>query len=86
LGQSKQKNQVLVGFALESSDELNYAREKLRQKNLDFVVMNSLREKGAGFGHDTNKVVVLSSDGKQETTELLTKEEIAKEIWKIILA
>ncbi len=86
LGKEKKEDQVLVGFALETNDELNYAKEKLNRKNLDFIVLNSLREKGAGFGHDTNKVVVLSKSGKQIETDLLPKTEIAQEIWKIILA
>ncbi len=86
LGKEKKEDQVLVGFALETNDELNYAKDKLNRKNLDFIVLNSLREKGAGFGHDTNKVVVLSKGGKQIETDLLPKTEIAQEIWKIILA
>jgi len=86
LGRQKRDDQVLVGFALETNDELNYAKEKLVQKNLNFIVLNSLREKGAGFGHDTNKVTVLSNKGSQIDTGLLPKEEIATEIWKIILA
>ncbi len=86
LGKKKRENQTLVGFALETNNELNYAKNKLSRKNLDYIVMNSLREKGAGFGHDTNKVIVLSSNGEQVETELLSKEEIATQIWKIITA
>lgn len=85
LGKRKKENQILVGFALETNDELNYAKDKLKRKNLDFVVLNSLREKGAGFGHDTNKVSVLAKDGSQYDSDLLPKEEIAKTIWNIIL-
>ena len=85
LGKHKKENQILVGFALETNDELNYAKDKLKRKNLDFVIMNSLREKGAGFGHDTNKVVVLAKDGRQIETELLSKEKISEAIWNIIL-
>jgi phosphopantothenoylcysteine decarboxylase/phosphopantothenate--cysteine ligase len=86
LGKVKRDNQILVGFALETNDELNYAKDKLNRKNLDYIVLNSLREKGAGFGHDTNKVIVLSSKGEHIETELLSKEEIATKIWKIIIA
>ena len=75
----------MVGFALETNDELNYAKDKLKRKNLDFVVLNSLRVKGAGFGHDTNKVSVLAKDGSQYDSDLLSKKEIAKTIWNIIL-
>jgi len=85
LGKHKKENQILVGFALETNDELNYAKDKLKRKNLDFIVLNSLREKGAGFGHDTNKVSVLAKDGGQFDSELLPKEEIASAIWNIIL-
>ena len=85
LGTTKKNNQVLVGFALETNDELNYAIQKLERKNLDFIVLNSLRDAGAGFGHDTNKVTVISRAGAQVESALLPKTEIASEIWKIIL-
>ncbi len=85
LGKKKRNNQLLVGFALETNNELNYAKDKLARKNLDFVVMNSLREKGAGFGHETNKVVVLGKNDLQIETGLLPKSEIAQAIWEIIL-
>lgn len=85
LGKVKRDNQVLVGFALETNNELEYAKGKLERKNLDFVVLNSLRDKGAGFGHDTNKVTVLNRNGKMHETELLSKQDIAASIWNIIL-
>lgn len=86
VGKQKKPNQVLVGFALETNNELDYAQQKLEKKNLDFVVMNSLRDAGAGFGHDTNKITVLSKNGNQIQSEVLPKSEIAALIWKIILA
>lgn len=85
LGKAKRDTQVLVGFALETNNELEYAKDKLERKNLDFVVLNSLRDKGAGFGHDTNKVTVLNRNGAMQETKLLSKQEIAKSLWNIIL-
>lgn len=79
LGQMKGENQTLVGFALETYDELAHAQEKLERKNLDFIVMNSLNDKGAGFQHDTNKVTLIDSLGMEEFT-LKTKAEVAKDI------
>ncbi len=79
LGQMKRNDQRLVGFALETTNESEHAREKLRKKNLDFIVLNSLRDTGAGFGHDTNKVTIIST---QETVayELKSKQEVARDI------
>ena len=85
LGQVKRDGQTLIGFALETNNELEYAKGKLERKNLDFVVLNSLRDQGAGFGHDTNKVTVLERSGAQHETLLQSKPEIAKTIWSIIL-
>lgn len=85
LGTKKKSGQILVGFALETNDELNYAKQKLERKNLDLVVLNSLRDEGAGFGHDTNKVTVISRAGVQTESALMSKSDIAREIWKIIL-
>ncbi len=85
LGKMKTNKQILVGFALETNDELNYAKDKLKRKNLDYVVLNSLRDPGAGFGHDTNKVVVISKDGNMVETPLLQKQEVAVAIWNNII-
>lgn len=85
LGKAKQPNQTLVGFALETNNELDYAKGKLERKNLDFVILNSLNDKGAGFGHDTNKVTVLHTSGAMHNTPLLPKDEIAQAVWNIIL-
>src|SRR5690625_1632777 len=76
----KQKtNQFLVGFALETENELENAKGKLARKNLDFIVLNSLRDKGAGFATDTNKIKIISKDGHQ-TYDLKSKPEVAQDI------
>lgn len=80
LGENKRDDQRLVGFALETTAELANATDKMRRKNLDFIVMNSLRDAGAGFGHDTNKVTLLFADGTKEEHELKSKKEVAKDI------
>lgn len=79
IGQMKKEEQTTVGFALETYDELEHAQEKLQRKNLDFIVMNSLNDKGAGFQHDTNKVTIIDPDGKTEFP-LKQKQEVAKDI------
>lgn len=80
LGQKKRKNTVLVGFALETENELANAREKLNKKNLDFIVLNSLKDKGAGFGGDTNVVTIVPKRGKAEKLPLMSKFDIGNEI------
>lgn len=77
IGQQKQANQYLVGFALETFDEKQHAINKLNNKNLDMIVLNSLRDKGAGFGSDTNKVTIISKDSQELTTDTLPKTDIA---------
>jgi phosphopantothenoylcysteine decarboxylase/phosphopantothenate--cysteine ligase len=72
-------NRLLVGFALETNDELDHAQEKLQKKNFDFVVLNSLRDAGAGFRGDTNKVTLLDASGV-EKLPLLSKSEVAERI------
>ncbi|MCB0574670.1 MAG: bifunctional phosphopantothenoylcysteine decarboxylase/phosphopantothenate--cysteine ligase CoaBC, partial [Saprospiraceae bacterium] len=67
LGQKKRKGQVFVGFALETNDEIKNARLKLERKNFDFIVLNSLQDPGAGFGHDTNKISILDASGAVKT-------------------
>lgn len=79
LGKKKQ-NQVLVGFALETENELKNAKNKLLKKNLDFIILNSLREEGAGFGTETNKIKIISSKGEVKTFNLKSKTEVAKDI------
>ena len=80
LGTMKQEGQRLVGFALETDDEEANARRKLEKKNLDYIVLNSLRDKGAGFGVDTNCVTIIGRDGSRTETPLLSKADVAREI------
>lgn len=80
LGGLKKAHQLLVGFALETTNELENARHKLETKNLDLIVLNSLNDKGAGFGSDTNKVTLLTPDNNQQVFELKTKKEVAADI------
>jgi phosphopantothenoylcysteine decarboxylase/phosphopantothenate--cysteine ligase len=80
LGKIKKSGQVLIGFALETDNEEKNAAGKLIKKNLDFIVLNSLQDKGAGFGHDTNKISILFKDNNIKKFELKTKQEVAKDI------
>jgi len=80
LGKLKKDNQLLVGFALETNNELENAQKKLAKKNLDFIVLNSLNDSGAGFGVDTNKITLVDKDNKPEVFELKSKKEVARDI------
>jgi phosphopantothenoylcysteine decarboxylase/phosphopantothenate--cysteine ligase len=80
LGKLKRKNQLLVGFALESGNGIQYAREKLKQKNLDLIILNSLDDKGAGFEVATNKVTIIGKKGVILAGELKDKRAIATDI------
>lgn len=80
LGEIKNEKQILVGFALETEDEQANAKSKLKRKNLDFIVLNSLNDKGAGFELDTNKVSIIDKSGKIEKFELKSKNEVAADI------
>ena len=82
LGTMKTEQQTLIGFALETDNELDNAQKKLKKKNLDYIVLNSLRDAGAGFGVDTNRVTILGRDGSNYATPLLTKGQVAEEIVK----
>ena len=86
LGSVKKPRQVVAGFALETTNELENARVKLEKKNADMIVLNSLREEGAGFGHDTNKVNILQKDGTVTALPLQSKSGIAKSIVDCILS
>ncbi len=77
LGEQKTPSQLLVGFALETDNELENAKGKLQRKNLDLIVLNSLQTKGAGFGHDTNAVTLLNREGEIKELALQTKQVIA---------
>jgi phosphopantothenoylcysteine decarboxylase/phosphopantothenate--cysteine ligase len=79
LGKMKTEKQVLVGFALETNDELAHAQEKLQRKHLDFIVMNSLNDEGAGFQHDTNKVTIITPT-ERLPYPLKPKREVASDI------
>jgi len=79
------KSQFLVGFALETENELENAKEKIQKKNLDLIVLNSLRDKGAGFKSDTNKVTLIDKEGQILSFELKTKQEVASDIFNEIL-
>lgn len=83
LGQRKKPAQFSVGFALETHDESNNAREKLRKKNLDMIVLNSLNDPGAGFSHDTNKITILEQDATT-AFKLKQKSEVAQDIINLI--
>ena len=85
LGEKKSPKQILVGFALETNNEREYALEKLKNKNADLVVMNSLNDKGAGFGTDTNKITIFDKSGKEFNYELMSKKEAAKNIVDTII-
>jgi phosphopantothenoylcysteine decarboxylase/phosphopantothenate--cysteine ligase len=74
----RKKKSVIVGFALETSDGIRNAREKLKAKDLDLVVLNDAQEPGAGFGVDTNRVTVITRNGKQEDLELMSKADLAE--------
>ncbi len=85
LGEIKSKNQILVGFAMETQNELENAKAKLNKKNLDFIVLNSLNEKNAGFKHDTNKITIIDKNDSIKNYPLKSKSEVAKDIFNEIL-
>ena len=80
LGKLKRNDQKLIGFALETNDEVSHAQDKLMRKNLDFIVLNSLRTPGAGFAYDTNQVTLLFADGTRKDFPLKSKTEVAADI------
>jgi phosphopantothenoylcysteine decarboxylase/phosphopantothenate--cysteine ligase len=80
LGKQKRKGQLLVGFALETNNEEQNAIEKLQKKNLDFIVLNSLNDKGAGFKTDTNKITIIDRNLQKTIFDLKDKNEVAKDI------
>ena len=79
LGQAKRTDQKLIGFALETTNEKEHAKAKLAKKHLDFIVLNSLNDKGAGFAHDSNKVTIITKN-EERVFELKTKSEVAQDI------
>jgi phosphopantothenoylcysteine decarboxylase/phosphopantothenate--cysteine ligase len=80
LGEKKKTGQILVGFALETTDEKANALEKLKRKNADMIVLNSLNDAGAGFGHDTNKITIFERGGEEFNFDSKSKTEVAKDI------
>ncbi len=86
VGENKKSGQILVGFALETDHERENALLKIRNKNLDMVVLNSLRDKGACFGTDTNKITILDADGSESAFELKDKRMVAKDIVDAIVS
>ncbi|MDR2042527.1 MAG: bifunctional phosphopantothenoylcysteine decarboxylase/phosphopantothenate--cysteine ligase CoaBC [Tannerella sp.] len=80
LGQMKRPGQVVAGFALETDNGIVHAKEKLERKNLDLIVLNSLQDEGAGFGHDTNRVVMIDREGETTPLPLKSKRDVAADI------
>ena len=86
LGNTKESGQFLVGFALETNNELANAQDKLKRKNADLIVLNSLNDKGAGFGVDTNRVSLIFRNGNIIKFELASKQTVAKNILENVVA
>ena len=84
LGATKVK-QILVGFALETNNEEENAKRKLKKKNFDFIVLNSMQDKGATFGHDTNKISIYKDSGEELKFDLKSKKDVAKDISEVLL-
>ncbi len=85
LGELKSANQILVGFALETENEKENALKKLASKNADFIILNSMKDAGAGFGHNSNKITIFDKEGNTKSFELKTKDEVAVDIINTIL-
>ena len=86
LGKIKKPSQILAGFALETNNEIENAKEKLIRKNLDLIVLNSLNEKGAGFESATNRVTIIDRNNNIDKFELKSKEEVARDILNKIVS
>ena len=86
LGTVKKEGQFLAGFALETHNEKENALKKLKQKNADIIILNSLADKGAGFGHNSNKITIFDNKGKEIAFELKSKEQVAKDILDTIIS
>jgi phosphopantothenoylcysteine decarboxylase/phosphopantothenate--cysteine ligase len=85
MGKRKKAGQVMVGFALETDNEIEHARKKLEKKNLDLIVLNSMRDLGAGFGTDTNRVTMIDRAGKTYKYELKPKAQVADDLVQRVL-
>ena len=86
LGKKKKVNQILAGFALETDNELENAISKMKRKNLDIIVLNSLKEKGAGFGFDTNRITIIDRNNNINKFELKSKKQVARDIIEKIVS
>jgi phosphopantothenoylcysteine decarboxylase/phosphopantothenate--cysteine ligase len=86
LGGMKKPGQLIIGFALETENELSHAQDKLARKNFDYIVLNSLNDPGAGFAHDTNKITVIDKDKNVRHFNLKSKDEVAQDILNIVIA
>ena len=84
LGSLKSPHQLLVGFALETGDEISHATAKLEKKNLDLIILNSLQDQGAGFGVDTNKITIITKDHQVQEFGLKLKSEVARDIVELL--
>ena len=80
LGSQKRPGQLIVGFALETHDEQQHAQAKLEKKNFDCIVLNSMQNAGAGFGHDTNQISIFFRDGREKHFDLKPKQAVAADI------
>ncbi|WP_462219352.1 phosphopantothenoylcysteine decarboxylase domain-containing protein, partial [Ferruginibacter sp.] len=85
LGEKKKNKQLLVGFALETSNEKEYALKKLQTKNADMIVLNSLNDAGAGFGYDTNRITIFDKHNNEYKFDTKSKKEVAKDIVNTII-
>lgn len=85
LGEKKNSKQVLVGFALETNDEKKNALEKLAKKNADMIILNSMKDTGAGFGYDTNKITIFDKSGQEFSFDTKSKTDVAKDIVDTII-
>lgn len=85
LGVTKNERQLLIGFALETNNEKAHALKKLHEKNADMIVLNSLNDPGAGFGYDTNKIVIFDNRGSEFQFETKSKKEVASDIINTII-
>ena len=85
LGDNKSEKQILIGFALETDNENQNALLKIKNKNLDAIVLNSLNDKGAGFGHDTNKVSIINKNGLFKKFKLKSKSDVSIDIFNELI-
>jgi phosphopantothenoylcysteine decarboxylase/phosphopantothenate--cysteine ligase len=80
LGKMKKKSQLLAGFALETHNEISNATAKLKRKNFDIIILNSMQDKGAGFGYDTNRITIIDRNNNIDKFELKSKDDASRDI------